>query len=193
MGDKGKKLIVIDSGHGGSAPGAVAGGIEEADVNLDTAFVLQKALLKAGFDVALTRTADVYVPNYDRATFCNRHGGDAYIALHCNAGPPPAHGWEVLHGNGCPGGKRLAEFLALGLHDLPVPGRTNEVKAEAEVGRGKSFRLSVLHNTRAPAALIEMGFITNPFDRAFLVSVAGKDKIARAITDGLLKYFAAFV
>ena len=185
-----KRMIVIDPGHGGADPGAVAAGIEEEDINLEVAFVLQSACLKAGFDVALTRTADVHPSNEDRATFSNRHGGDAYVALHCNAGPSSARGWEILYGNGCPGGKKLAEHIEVGLHDLPIPARPHDVKAESEVGRGQSFRLRVLHDTRAPACLIEMGFLTNNFDRAFLTSKEGQDRISAAIVKGLLYYFA---
>lgn len=184
-----KRLIVIDAGHGGD-PGAVAGGIEEADVNLDIAFKLQRACIKMGFDVALTRTTDTHPSNESRATFSNRHGGDAYVALHCNAGAQPARGWEVIFGNGCPGGKRLAEHVGVALHDLPIPARPDHIKTEAAVGRGVGFRLSVLHNTRAPACLIEVGFLTNSFDRAFLISHEGQDKIAVAISKGLLHYFA---
>jgi N-acetylmuramoyl-L-alanine amidase len=186
-----KKMIVIDAGHGGYDPGAVAGGVEEEDINLDMAFALQRACLKAGFDVALTRTADVHPSNESRATFSNRHGGDAYIALHCNAAKNDiARGWEILYGNGCPGGKRLAEHVAALMEFLPIPARLDSVKREAEVGRGAGFRLRVLHDTRAPACLIEMGFITSTFDRTFLTSKEGQERMAICISKGLLKFFA---
>jgi N-acetylmuramoyl-L-alanine amidase len=185
-----KKLIVIDAGHGGHDPGAVAGGFEEADINLEIAFALQRACIKAGFDAALTRTSDTHPSNESRATFSNRHGGDAYIALHCNASQSNmARGWEIIYGNGCPGGKSLAAHVASMIF-WPIPARLDSVKAEANVGRGAGFRLSVLHNTRAPACLIEVGFLTNSFDRAFLTSHEGQDKIAVAISKGLLRYFA---
>jgi N-acetylmuramoyl-L-alanine amidase len=85
---------------------------------------------------------------------------------------------------------KLADHLAVTMLALPIPARLDSVKAEAELGRGRGFRLSVLHNTRAPAVIVEMGFITNPFDRGFLTSADGMNKIADAITKGLLRYFA---
>jgi hypothetical protein len=61
-----KYRIVLDYGHGGSKPGAVAGGIEERHVNLMTGKALYDALheQKGGkaLQVLLTRDADYDIP-----------------------------------------------------------------------------------------------------------------------------------
>ena len=51
-------LVCLDPGHGGSAPGAVNGGLREADINLDVANALAARLAADGIDSVLTRTDD---------------------------------------------------------------------------------------------------------------------------------------
>jgi N-acetylmuramoyl-L-alanine amidase len=69
-----------------------------------------------------------------------------------------------------------------------ISARKPAVKADADVGRGSSFRLTVLHNTACPAALVEMGFISNAQDRAVLVSAAGQLALVAAIEAAVLSY-----
>ena len=59
-----RPMIVIDAGHGGKDPGALArfGGGHEADVNLSAALTLRELLLATGrFDVTMTRASDVFI------------------------------------------------------------------------------------------------------------------------------------
>lgn len=46
----------------------------------------------------------------------------------------------------------------------------------------------VLHRTTMPSVLTEIGFLTNASDRAFMTSRAGKEKVARAIFEGICEY-----
>jgi N-acetylmuramoyl-L-alanine amidase len=46
----------------------------------------------------------------------------------------------------------------------------------------------VLHKAYMPRTLIEMGFISNPEDGAFLDSDDGQDQLARAIADAIISY-----
>ena len=55
------KKIVIDPGHGGSNPGAIAYGYQEADNNLAVSLKLKSLLEKQGAQVLLTRTENVNV------------------------------------------------------------------------------------------------------------------------------------
>ena len=53
------RVVVIDAGHGGRYPGAVASdGTREADVNLGVALELRRLLREAGATVLLTREGD---------------------------------------------------------------------------------------------------------------------------------------
>jgi N-acetylmuramoyl-L-alanine amidase len=77
--------IVVDPGHGGHDPGAQAKGLNEADLTLDVALRLEKLLREDGFDVVLTRRANVYVPLEERTAIANRENADLFLSIHVNA------------------------------------------------------------------------------------------------------------
>lgn len=81
------RRVVIDAGHGGSDPGAIGPtGLKEADVTLDVARRLADRLaLRYGFQVALTRDHDVFVPLEQRAAHANGTTADLFVSIHCNA------------------------------------------------------------------------------------------------------------
>jgi len=55
----------------------------------------------------------------------------------------------------------------------------------------KPANLSVLRNTFCPACLVEVGFISNPTDVAYLKKPWYRQKIADAIADGIAEYLAS--
>ncbi len=80
------KIIVIDPGHGGKDPGAIANGLREKDVNLRIAKALKRILEKdKRFKVYLTRNSDRYVSLYKRTLFAIKKRADLFISIHCNA------------------------------------------------------------------------------------------------------------
>ena len=83
-----KKIIVIDPGHGGRDPGAVANGLREKDINLIFARQLKKILEKdPRFKVYLTRNSDRYISLYKRTIYAIKKNADLFISLHCNSSP----------------------------------------------------------------------------------------------------------
>ncbi|MDU8945053.1 N-acetylmuramoyl-L-alanine amidase [Ovoidimarina sediminis] len=89
--DGARPVIVLDPGHGGIDPGAVAGGLVEADLMLTFARELRGILRATGaFDVVLTRDADVFVPLETRITRARQAGATVLISLHADALPPDA-------------------------------------------------------------------------------------------------------
>ncbi|MDQ3071311.1 MAG: N-acetylmuramoyl-L-alanine amidase, partial [Acidobacteriota bacterium] len=89
--------IVIDAGHGGHDPGAIAHRTTEAEITLDIALRLEKLLLKQpGTDVLLTRRSDVFVPLEERTAIANRQDADLFLSIHANVGRnPTARGVET--------------------------------------------------------------------------------------------------
>lgn len=74
---KGRKhVVVIDAGHGGRDPGALAlSGGREKDITLKAALDLRDLLEKSGrYDVRLTRETDIYVEHEDRVTKARNWG-----------------------------------------------------------------------------------------------------------------------
>ena len=80
------KIIVIDPGHGGKDPGAIANGLKEKDINLKVAKTLKRILEKdPRFRVYLTRNDDRYISLYGRTLFAIKKRADLFISIHCNA------------------------------------------------------------------------------------------------------------
>ena len=80
-------VVVIDAGHGGKDPGAMAiNGGREKDVTLKAALALRDLLEADGrYVVKLTRDTDVYVDHEDRVTKARNWGAELFISLHADA------------------------------------------------------------------------------------------------------------
>ena len=77
--------IFIDAGHGGKDPGAVNGDIYEKDIALQIALKLNTALKNNGFETAMSRSTDVFIPLTERAQKANNFNADIFISLHLNS------------------------------------------------------------------------------------------------------------
>ncbi len=101
VGKVGRKVIVIDPGHGGKDGGAV--GVlrkyPEKRVVMNIAVDLMKELKKQGHKVYLTRTKDNFIKLQKRTKFANKKNADLFISIHANAVPKRnasrAHGIET--------------------------------------------------------------------------------------------------
>jgi N-acetylmuramoyl-L-alanine amidase len=82
----GKRVIVIDPGHGGVDPGAIsAAGTKEKEIVFAFAQQLQTALGALGhYEVQLTRSQDRFMTLNDRVAFTRRAGADLFIAIHAD-------------------------------------------------------------------------------------------------------------
>jgi N-acetylmuramoyl-L-alanine amidase len=171
--------ICIDPGHGGVDPGAVGPtGLKEKDVNLAVGLKLAE-LLKPIAEVKLTRTTDIAVSLKDRATIANSFGCDYFISVHTNSFTDRKVGgvetWAYAPGGN---GEKLAKAVQPEL-----------VKATGFANRGVKFNNAfvVLRDTKAPAILTESGFISNPAEEKLLKTAAFREKIAKAIAQGVAK------
>lgn len=172
------KIVCIDAGHGGKDPGATTKtGIDEKDIALTVA--LKVGALLTGYEIVYTRDEDVYVGLSERALIANQAKAGLFVSVHCNSvDDESAHGMEVYHyTRASEASKRAARVIYDKL--LPVCGLR---------GRGvKSQDLAVLRETAMPAVLVELGFISNPSDRAKLTNFTWQDDAAEAIADGIVK------
>jgi|GEM_PF-1340037 len=87
--DRGKKMIIIDPGHGGKDPGAVFKGSQEKLITLDVGKLLKDNLESLGYRALLTRAADTFISLADRPKFATHNKGNLFISLHCNAVAQP--------------------------------------------------------------------------------------------------------
>ena len=81
------RIVVIDPGHGGDAPGAVGKkGTFEKDVVLAIAKKLRDLLnAKEGYRAFLTRSGDYYVSFKKRVTIAREYGADLFVSIHADA------------------------------------------------------------------------------------------------------------
>jgi len=85
----GKRVVVIDPGHGGVDPGTTGySGTYEKDVVLALGKQLRDALVRTGrYDVVMTRDTDIFLSLRARVAVGRRAKGDLFISLHCDSSP----------------------------------------------------------------------------------------------------------
>ena len=106
--------ICIDPGHSGPVePGAVAGKITEADLNLALARCTGDALRTLGHEIMFTRQGDIADTGLTcRAGLANDWGADFFVSIHCNAfSSPEACGVETYHYPDSAAGRALATAI----------------------------------------------------------------------------------
>lgn len=81
------ETIMIDAGHGGKDPGAIANNFEEKRFTLAMAKRIGTLLQKQGFKVLYTRTDNRFISLQDRPDMANNKKADLFISIHVNANP----------------------------------------------------------------------------------------------------------
>ncbi|MCL2789693.1 MAG: N-acetylmuramoyl-L-alanine amidase [Desulfobulbus sp.] len=82
----GVRKIVIDPGHGGKDPGAMAFGLKEKDITLALSKKIAKILNETyQYEVVLTRNKDAFIPLEERTAIANAQKSDLFISIHTNA------------------------------------------------------------------------------------------------------------
>lgn len=184
-GDDYMPKIFIDAGHGGKDPGAVNGDIYEKDIALQIALKLNNALKNNGFQTAMSRSTDVFIPLTERAQKANNFNADIFISLHLNSSTNSnAEGIEFL------------VYENKGVNNKLASNIQNElIKIKGIVNRGIKERkdLAVLNSTRMPAILIEVGFISNNRELTLLRNDIYQNQIVQAINNGICNFFGAVV
>ena len=83
----GKKIVVIDAGHGGKDPGALGADNREKELTLAAARALRDRLERSGkYKVVLTRDSDVFIPLERRVQIARQANADLFLSLHADAG-----------------------------------------------------------------------------------------------------------
>lgn len=184
------KIIVLDAGHGGIDPGARAGGYNEKDIN----FTILNKYAKEYFDdsdikVYFSRTTDTKIDLYERANFASRVEADLFISLHMNAADSSsANGTSVYY-------SALNTSVAGGLTSQMM---ASEFTARLSAALGTKNRgvmtqnFVVVKETRMPAVLIELAFITNSSDRKIITNPTMQKKAAKTIFETVTELFRKY-
>jgi len=91
----GKKVIVLDPGHGGHDPGNLGGvkvnGISEKNVTISAARNIKKILEGSGrYKVIMTRDRDIFLKLRERSLVAHRNNADLFISIHADAFSNPS-------------------------------------------------------------------------------------------------------
>ena len=91
----GKKIIVIDPGHGGHDPGNLGGvkvnGISEKNVTISASRNIKKILEASGrYKVIMTRDRDIFLKLRERSNVAHRNNADLFISIHADAFKSPS-------------------------------------------------------------------------------------------------------
>lgn len=188
------RRVVVDPGHGGPWPGAVAphNGLKESDVNLRVSLHLARLIDGAGGEAILTRTADAALDPSGmskdlsaRAAVANREGADVFISVHHNADIATGsdrNALEVYYKLGEDGASLdVAQALT---YDL-----ARRLRADAEAKLLLPGNYKVLREARVPAVLLESSYLTHAGNAAFLATEPAVQAEALAIAAGLAEYF----
>lgn len=176
-----KQTIVIDAGHGGKDPGAINGTYKEADAALDISYLLAEELIKKGYKAIMTRSDDTFIELYDRCKISNYHNADLFISIHLNASTnKSAYGIETWCHTNSIRGNQFASIVQNAL--------IGELQAR-DRGVKQSSGLCVLKHTKAPAILIETGFISNDDERKKLFDSEYQKQIIKAIIRAIDRFF----
>ncbi|TKW66121.1 MAG: N-acetylmuramoyl-L-alanine amidase [Paracoccus denitrificans] len=218
--------LAIDPGHGGIDSGAVEGGLRESDLMLDFAHELTEKLIRAGFEVVLTRRRDEFVGLETRMTEARASKADLLISLHADALPEGQAAGAAIFTWNSEADDRASQQLAA-RHDradlvagLDLAGTDDQIAATlmdmaradthprsealaqhmsaslAQAGLAlrrrpvKGAAFSVLKSPDIPSVLLELGFLTDPGDRANLMSAEWRARMATAVADAVTAWSA---
>jgi N-acetylmuramoyl-L-alanine amidase len=181
--------VALDAGHGGKDPGAIGqSGLYEKTVTLEVARLVQELLIAAGEEALLTRSSDARLDTTQRRDLQARvrvaeeAQVDLLISIHCNAFHlSSVRGPSTFYQPGSEQGKMLATYIQEALIAAMGYG-----KQEPHADDHLITRVSTM-----PAVIVELGYLTNPEDERLLTDATFQRRIARGITDGILKYAAA--
>jgi len=211
-------VVVIDAGHGGGEWGVNVNGTYEKDLNLSLAKLVADKLQKAGnnISVLLTRSADTYLKQEERAGLANNKRADLYVSIHCdyaqprvdgfkiyyfygeNEGPKPAPGeltrWDDVQYKYEGPSEKLAEAMDQYLHAGLIPEDSsdtasgeNDIVPLGDRGTMGTY-VEPLIGLDMPAVLIEAGNMNNKNNLIALKDIKMQNIIAYHIKEGIVNY-----
>lgn len=186
------KVVVIDAGHGGHAPGAIRMGVSEK--NIDLAILKQvKKIFEDNSDgkykigVYYTRTTDTNPSFEQRVQLANKSDADLFISIHNNSESTGnftgTSGTQVMFSE--------SDTSELSSRKLAQICMKNVVASLGGTDKGllKGDRIYIIRSSKVPVALIEVGFMTNYEELERLKSEACQKKAAEGIYNAVMEAF----
>lgn len=180
------KVVVIDAGHGGKAPGATKQGVNEKDIDLAIALELREIFAESGRNIGVyyTRIDDSNPTFEQRVQLANKSGANLFISIHNNSlgngRMSETNGTQVMYDEESEESYRLAQICL--------------DKVTAEIGSNdkglvEGDSIYIIRNSEVPVALIEVGFMTNQRELELLQTQEYQKKTAEGIYQAILAAF----
>lgn len=179
--------VYIHQGHSERDSGAVAAdGYRESDYTATVGEKLATKLREVGHTVLLSRERLPNAKSPEVATDANQLGVDLVVSIHASsADNTEARGAEVF----ITGMSNKAEDIATAIKEVFKANHPDRewrgIKLDTESAAG---RLAILRNTKAPAVLVEAGFLSNAEESAWLKSAGGQDAIADVLFSAITSH-----
>ena len=196
-----KKVICLDPGHGIGDPGVIikdeeGNEIYEKTLNYAVALKVKAELERRGFAVEMPRGADDEIPKAgfsspnicgitNRVEWANNENFMLYLSLHCNSFDDPTVNGTRIYYNTKHNGTQNGLFCNFLLQEISKT-------AEKMTTITSDAKLHVATGTKMPAALIEMGFITNEDDYQKIISEEWQEDFAYHIADAITLFFDSY-
>ena len=168
--------VFLSAGHGGNDPGAVAFGLKEKDINLQTLLACRAELERHGVKVVASRLTDENDPVAQEVKEANASGADLAVSFHANAGG--GDGFEAFYYSSNAKSKRLAQ---LGEKYVKQLGQNSR-------GIKTGNHLYFVKNTKMPAVLFESFFVDNDKDNAIGDLVSEQKAFGVAYAKAILEF-----
>ena len=175
-----KKIIVIDAGHGGKDFGAQIGGELEKKIVENIANKISLLNEKGEIEIVLLREDDSFIELSERVVRINKINPSLLISLHINAS-------KNLNENGVNAYvSKQNDFYDKSMESAKnlVNKISNEKLAKGEV---KDANFFVIKNSKCPALLLEVGYLSNESDKTYITSESGQNEIANQIFEFIKK------
>lgn len=182
--------VFINPGHCPEVdPGAVGpAGTHEADVVKIVGDLVAMYLKKAGCEVKVVQDDSLaYISDC-----ANEFKADVFISIHCNAAATNnATGAEIWTSPGQTQADELANCIMDEVEEAFPDLYIRADYSDGDVDKESNFW--VLVRTDMPAVLIELGFISTPYEEQWLNQDFNQDIYAKAIARGITDYWTRFL
>jgi N-acetylmuramoyl-L-alanine amidase len=195
------QLVVLDPGHGGSDTGTRGRQSVEKELSLDVAKRVERYLEAVGLTTVLTRTSDRTLNLDDRVEFASGKRADLFVSIHFNSGGsaegietycvPPAGAVSTSSRTGSRGDTDASLNNRYDSKNVWLAHCVQRaaLRATGAPDRGvRRARFVVIRDAPCPAILIEGGFLSNRSEEQRILSAEYREKLAKAIADGILEY-----
>lgn len=169
--------IIVDAGHGGTDSGAVGNGLREKDLTLSISQkVAENLRADPKFDVVMTRESDTFPKLPERVKIANEEGADLFISVHINSATASAKGTETYYKTD----KSKSYANTVHKYLVQATGFTDR--------KVKQAGFQVIRDTKMPAILVEIGFITNPSEAKQMADEEFQKQVADALYKGIREF-----